>query len=497
MKGINVHKSSGIPDVSSSVLKDALLFLVPQLKHVFATSLKNGQFPRQWAKGIITPIPKSGNSKSINNWRPISLLPIPGKLLEKVVHGFIYNFLETRNLLSANQFGFRKGVGTGDAILKFVNVLYESRDRGEITAACFIDYSKAFDSVHHGRLFEVIRELGLPSNILRWLYTYLYDRRQRTYCNNKLSVEKHVNFGVPQGSVLGPLLFILYINGLNDIVEKCCIQMYADDVIVYVSGKCPTEVLNILQNDLNRINDWCKTMYLTVNAKKSKVVWFGSPQKVSAAPSLQAWLGGTCLPTDSRYNYLGVIVDQNLTMEGFVKELTRKVGLRLYKFSKIRYLLSTRVSKVVYRHTIAPLFDYCGFLVDGLTVANRAKLQRLQNRALCICVGGSRTRRRVADLHTECSVDLLEVRRTKQLAVLMYKKSRQCTAIRAEAAELRTRSEYKRNIPLPRMRTELGKRSPLYRGLKIWNGLSKTMQDAPSKFIFKKLLSNMFLDRTP
>ena len=92
-----------------------------------------------------------------------------------------------------------------------------------------------------------------------------------------------------------------------------------------------------------------------------------------------------------------------------MKELTGKVRLRLYKFSKIRYLLSTRVSKVVYRHTIAPLFDYCGFLVDGLTVANRAKLQRLQNRALCICVGGSRIRRRVADLHTECGIDLLEL----------------------------------------------------------------------------------------
>ena len=186
VKKIEVHKASGIDNIQASVLKDALMVLVPQLTSLINHSLHSTTFPTSWASAKVVPLAKNGNLREIGNWRPISLLPTPSKIMERIVYTELYSFLEKQNLLSNSQFGFRKSRGTMDAVFTLVNDLYLARDKGEIVAACFLDVRKAFDSIHHGELLYRMRKLKFPKIYTDWLCSYLGVRSQRVVCNNKI-----------------------------------------------------------------------------------------------------------------------------------------------------------------------------------------------------------------------------------------------------------------------------------------------------------------------
>ena len=217
LRKINISKSSGINLISSRLLKDSLQALSDKLTFLFNLSIRTNIFPCQWKKALVIPIPKIGDLSKKESYRPISLLPLPGKILEKLVHTQLTFFLEENALLTDSQFGFRKQRSTTHAISQLLNQIYTNINRSVITAAIYVDFSKAFNCVQHSILLEKLGKLNLHHSVLAWISSYLTDREQRTLANNVYSSFKPVPQGVPQGSVLGPLLYVIY---SNDIAEK-------------------------------------------------------------------------------------------------------------------------------------------------------------------------------------------------------------------------------------------------------------------------------------
>ena len=213
VKTINTNKSSGIANLSSQILKDAFSALVPELTFLLNLSLTTNFYviPQAWKVAKVVPLPKDGNLDSVNNWRPISLLPLPGKLLEKSVHTQLIEHLTLQHILDKNQGGFRKGFSTTSTIAKLTDDIYSAINNSELTLAVFIDFKKAFDTLDHNILLLKMKHLGLKDNAIKWFKNYLHGRTQCTVANDITSDPLPITCGVPQGSILGPLLFLCYI----------------------------------------------------------------------------------------------------------------------------------------------------------------------------------------------------------------------------------------------------------------------------------------------
>ena len=211
---IDITKSSAIPGLSSRILKDAFLCLIPQITFIFNLSFSTQIFPDEWKLTNVIPLPKEGDLTKCTNYRPISLLPLPGKLLEKIVHDRISNYLENHTLLDPNQGGFRKNNSTINSISNFTDHIYNSINEKQVSISIVIDFSKAFDNVNHKMLLEKLEHLGIKHKSLLWIKNYLTNRRQRTLINNVYSDYGKIECGVPQGSILGPLLFFVYFKKL-------------------------------------------------------------------------------------------------------------------------------------------------------------------------------------------------------------------------------------------------------------------------------------------
>ena len=193
-------------------------------------------FPEQWKEALAIPIPKTGDPKKADNYRPISLLPLPGKILEKLLHTQLSFYLEDHNLLSHDQFGFRKQRSTTHALSQLLNQIYTNINRSVVTAAVYI-FSKAFNCVQHSTLLNKLAQLNLDQNFIRWIASYLEGRKQKTLANNIHSTCRPVNQGVPQGSVLGPLLYIIYANDIADRMKNSGCTFYADDTVLSLRKK--------------------------------------------------------------------------------------------------------------------------------------------------------------------------------------------------------------------------------------------------------------------
>ena len=244
------------------------------LSHIINVSLDAGQFPQEWKAAKIIPLYKSGSKTNFDNYRPISVLPIVSKVIEKIVQKQLMNFLDENKLLSTRQFGFGAKISTELAATLLLDDIRRNVDKGQLVGTVFVDLSKAFDTTSHSTLLTKLPSYGVDGKELTWFEDYLFDRSAQVSYYDVLSEAQQLKSGVPQGSILGPLLFVLFFNDITDEIETNIVK-YAEDTVIYWADKDVTNLSKILTNEMTKLEKWMDENELILNAKKGNPgCWF-------------------------------------------------------------------------------------------------------------------------------------------------------------------------------------------------------------------------------
>ena len=489
-KDIKISKSSGFEDISTKVFKDAFRVLVPQLVYLFNLSFRECVFPDRWKQATIVPLHKGGDKTEVGNYRPVSLLPLPGKLIERVVHGKMSAFLEAHGLITDKQGGFRKGFSTASIIVDITNSLFNNINNGLTSLAAFVDLRKAFDTVNHGILERKLKCYGINGSNLRWCENYLTGRTQKSLVNGVRSSSREITCGVPQGSVLGPLFFILYVNDLQHAVMDSEVQLYADDTVIFTSGVTPEEAEHKLQPSLDVFSHWCHVNKLSINAGKTKLMVFGTRHKVKKAKKVRLNLEGAPLQIVPTYKYLGFTLDSTLSFNYQVKCIANMVSYKASVLSKIRKFLKEDVALKIYKSMILPYFDYGDVIYMSANQEGLDKLQRLQNRCLKICKNLN-VRFEARELHVITKVPKLEFRREAHMNNFMHGRLNRLDLV--DQRDIRTRLHDAPTFLTKIPNLEAYKRAVEYSGAVAWNKLPPHMREIESSAVFKNRQKDILL----
>lgn len=388
-------QSRGFDDIPISVIKKAKSQILKPLTHCINSSLITGSFPEKLKIAKIIPIFKSGKTEEIASYRPISLLPSFSKIFEKVVYRQMIQYLEGNNLLDDQQHGFRTGRSTVTAGVNFVEKIIEAIDKQEYAIGVFLDMTKAFDSVLHERLFQVLYSFGIRGRELEWFKSYLTDRSQYVEINhiNFKSNKKHcyksglskVLYGVPQGSILGPLLFICYLTGLpfsND-GNATKIVLYADDANLIVTGKNCTQIELRTLTEMSKLEKFLGSSNLLLNNKKTKLISFHTRQNRNPL-TLDIKLNNNPVEQLTETKFLGLIIDKNLSWDEHVKFITKKLSSGLYALRRMKHYCSLKTLKTIYYSLFQSHISY-GICIYGATSKkNLETILVLQKKAIRI-----------------------------------------------------------------------------------------------------------------
>ena len=483
LKDVDISKASAVVNLSTKILKPALIALHDQLTFIYNLCFRTNCFPNDWKIASIVPLPKDGDLFRCTNYRPISLLPLPGKILEHIIHKRLSKFCEDNLLLNENQGGFRKNHSTAATVALFTDNLYTAINHKQYSIATFIDFSKAFDTVNHKILFEKLERLGIKGNSKFLIKNYLENRTQITNINGTDSNLANIVCGVPQGSVLGPLLFLIYINDLCNVIKNCSTFLYADDTVI-TSNACDIyDAHTQSQADLDNLADWCKRNKLSINIRKTKSMVVGTRSMVKKHPvTPKLKILGKPLEYVFQYKYLGVTIDEILSFNAHLNNTIKLVSHKSFLLRKIRYYITEDAAVKIYKSMILPYLDYGDIFYAKSNLKQISKLQTLQNRALKICYV-TRPNVPLAMLHQSAQIPKLYARRIAHVLNFMYKN-------RLNVKFLNVRNIPTRLHDAPVFKTEKPnsekyKANVFYSGAVLWNELPVHVRNIDSYPIFK------------
>lgn len=490
--------ATGVDCIGITLIIKIIDIILPSVTHLINSSLMTGVFPSLWKLALVRPLPKKAIATDIKDYRPISVLPTLSKILEKIVHKQISDYLNTHNIMDEHQSGFRPGHSTATALLKVSNDIKLAMDNKKVTLMILLDLSKAFDCVDHDILLAKLQSLNLSASTLSWMRSYLFDRQQCVTLGGKSSPWALVNVGVPQGSVLGPLLFSLYINDISTNIETCNYHLYADDLQIYAHAS-PGDIhaaIEFINSDLTNISKWTHRHGLKINPTKSQYIIIGHPKlqaRLDKCSLPQILLNRNPLTISETVNNLGVVFDKHLDWSTHVIGVCQRVFSTLHSLKRLKECLTASVRKLLIHTLVLPIIDYCDVLYSGLNSELCAKLQRSQNacirfifdiplydhvspaflRLSWLRLNARRVFHCVSLLHR-----LLQTNSPKYLSNAFHPlASTNCLSTRSLSSSL---------LSIPHHRTEMYSKSFIVSTIRAWNLIPAEIRDIESTSLFKR-----------
>ena len=490
------NKATGLDQIPASILKDSIELIVEPLTHIINASLCEGKIPDIWKRARVTPIHKGGDAANPNNYRPISVLPVLSKVLEKLVFNQVYKYLVENELLCSNQHGFRPKHSTLTALLSITEDFYRKLDDGYVIGIVTLDLEKAFDLISYDILLKKLEYYGFDQNVLCWLKDYFNGREQCTSVNGKMSSTRKVKSGVPQGSILGPLLFIITLNDLHKSVNNCSLSLYADDTCMYFAAKDRKTLEKNINDDLKSISAWFSHNKLLLNVDKCQFMLAGSKHKLSELCNVDIRLNNKKLARVFECKYLGVVLDCNLNWNKEIDHVKKKVLKTFFALKRVRNLIDKKLALILYKTLIQPKFDYCSSVWMNGQMTLLKRLQTLQNRCLRNVLGVN-SRFHTDDLYKTLKLDKLKDQWTKQTLIIVFKLLHNAGPSRLSSLiTFNVQSNYllrssNSQIALPKPRTNFLRNSPLYQASKLFNALPLNVRLIDNTKIFTSEISKM------
>ena len=380
------NKSTGPASIPLRLLKIVADLIVVPLCRIINISFTTGVFPDVLKVSKIIPLHKGGSTLEVNNFRPISLLSIFDKIIEKLMHKRLYDFLDEHNILYEHQFGFRKFYSTGYSLIEITEKIKNTIDNGKYGCGIFIDLKKAFDTVNHKILLTKLEHYGIRGNILKWFESYLSNRKQFVFYNGVSSDIASFTCGVPQGSVLGPLLFLIYINDLPNISSKLSFFLFADDTNIYYESNNLIELEKTINKELKLLSLWLNLNRLALNVSKTNFVIFRSPKK-PLNHNVVLIMNRKAIDQKDHVKYLGVLMDQHLSWKYQISNVSKKISRGTGILAKLKGNMNRDLLVNIYYCLV---FSYLSYGVEAWGSACQSDLSKinvLQKKAVRIITG--------------------------------------------------------------------------------------------------------------
>nr|BAK26811.1 putative reverse transcriptase [Culex quinquefasciatus] len=377
LKDLDSSKGPGPDGIAPAFLKNLAEELTFPLHYLFNMSINNGKFPQTWKKSFLVPIFKSGPKSDIRNYRGIALLSCIPKLFESIINEKI--FQQVKNRITCKQNGFFKGRSTSTNLLEFVNFTLNAMHNRNFVEAIYTDFSKAFDRIDIPLLIFKLQKIGIQPNLLEWLKSYLTKREQIVRFQNVLSESIHVTSGVPQGSHLGPLLFILYVNDISFILKKINVLVYADDMKLYMEIGNANDS-HVFQNEINLFYTWCSKSLLQFNVNKCNSIAFSRKHET---PNITVLLGNQPVEKCKVVRDLGVILDSQLTFVEHYNTIINKAKSTLGFIKRFAFNFQDPYTiKLLYITYVRPLLEYCSIVWNPYYAVHQARIESVQKQFL-------------------------------------------------------------------------------------------------------------------
>ena len=380
------NKGTGPASIPLRLLKLIANTVVTPLCYIINVSFNTGVFPDVLKVAKVIARHKGGPSDNLNNYRPISLLSIFDKIIEKLMHSKLYDFFDEHEILFINQFGFRKKCSTIHALLDIIERIRDNMDNGMYGCGVFIDLKKAFDTVNHKILLTKLEHYGIRNNMLDWFNSYLTDRKQYVSFNGESSEMRSVTCGVPQGSVLGPLLFLVYINDLPNISDKLSFFLFADDTNLYYESNDLKELENTMNKELKKLSLWLNVNRLALNVSKTNFVIFRGYRK-PCDHNVTLLINKKAIEQKSYVKYLGVLIDEHLNWKEHICNVTKKISRSVGIICKLRLCMNRSLLRTLYYTLVYSHLNYGIHVWGSACNTDLEKILLLQKKAVRAMTG--------------------------------------------------------------------------------------------------------------